>query len=1457
MLSGLGLVSGWSYWASVRCFTRTGLSGILTSASQVVDFSAPVLTALAIGSNPYSPQRWTSSASTLTFSWFINETESQLASTEYAVGVCARGLIPALPGSLRPFTSLAPTVSGAISLQDLALQAGLPYCISLNVANKAQLSSSATSEPIYIDLTPPVQIDAVRDGLDVSSLGDIDFSSFLDGTISGSWGGSFADAQSGIAGFYWCVGLSRGGCDVVPLTDSQLSTTASAAVNVTTLGMSSLHGRTVYVAVTAMNRAGSNVSGISDGLKFDLLPPSIGQVEVVGGNLRTLSSQAAEAPFMPRPNATLSRVYVPSLGGLQVRVTGFNTSYAPLSRLAFSLAQGDGLPSGRVVLSDLSTGPLQPLPLPSALTAGIPIWLNVTATHAAGLSRTAPLPYAIVYDPTQPLMTSVAVSGAMSSESVVTLCASGAGDVESGIAEAYVILSAAGGLDEALSPSVHISSSAFIADPSPASVLPVCANVSLPAALPIGVPLQLTLTLVNGAGLAVSRMTPAFFKTAPPPDLRLLMVPPQQLAPSVNGSLTVNLRWLAASDSISVCCNYTLRVSSGVNLTRAAAFPVSPGNLLILPSGLLSYDLRIPYAPAGRLHFWLEAINSAGVTARVPAQQPVPVIPVSVVANLSVALQFRVASSGDLLLGHQSTLRGGDTVSILYTSTVPEGDASLDFTSYAVRLEALQWASDGSGNVVTNVIVGWTPASPSGVVVFSGLPLWQFQGRVLVGRVKVTSLSGREYFASSPNSTVDIAAGVTAGEALVLGDGRIADNTTSSLAFTPASYFNGVNGTVVVAWAGLGDGEELHSYFVAFGTQPGWTDLQPFKAMPEGCAVWVNGSSQQSTKAYFRCTLYGVEFPLAAVKPAYVTIRALTKFNEAQFATCRNSSLLVSAAPDDFTAWNSNNRKSVSVAAATDASVGSYDFNFSWVPPGGDATQADLTRFDYPAIPSGLDRWEAAVSATADETGLIGNWASLNSLGTSTSIRFRNGVKGSTVYLLVAAVSRAGLRKVASSAPLTLDPTTPSAIAVVHSEQIGSGDVFSARWQFDSLRSGRDLTYTVWLGTCPKCDDLFPPTMVGQAMAYDWRGLKLSDGSTVFVGVQGCNALGVCDTIRSVAGAQVQIAAPVAPPARNITITAADLSSASAGSTKASSFAPIPQPAVLSLSRGDIVWVAFDAFAITPPTTITRYVVAVGDGPGAQTFGTCKLAPGSALIACAIALTEEPGHGTALYATVTAFASSGLAASAVSSSHLLIDRTEPSPFEVTVVDPVVRSPFWSLSSAAVRWTTSHDRESPPVTYWFALRPLGSGSAATPLAVNWTVLKPDQLKQLPASSASAGSSTLLTAALAFQPVTLAAGLYEIGLRAVNTGNLVQEQRASAPLIVDISPPSALGTVVADGPDPTLDIDFITPRTSRVSGFTVFNGSLAAVESYGGLKSNVTIDVWVSWAGFAEQESWIGE
>ena len=124
--------------------------------------------------------------------------------------------------------------------------------------------SSVASKDVFVDWTPPTTIDVVNDGLS----NDIQFITDA-GTLSGNWNAA-TDPNSGVVKYYYSIGTTAGGTDVVDWTDNWFNTSFSE----TNLNLTG--NITYYVNVKSVNGAGlESAISSSNGqtLKVDNIAP--------------------------------------------------------------------------------------------------------------------------------------------------------------------------------------------------------------------------------------------------------------------------------------------------------------------------------------------------------------------------------------------------------------------------------------------------------------------------------------------------------------------------------------------------------------------------------------------------------------------------------------------------------------------------------------------------------------------------------------------------------------------------------------------------------------------------------------------------------------------------------------------------------------------------------------------------------------------------------------------------------------------------------------------------------------------------------------------------------------------------------------------------------------------------------------------------------------------------------
>ncbi|XP_038051300.1 uncharacterized protein LOC119724354 isoform X2 [Patiria miniata] len=204
--------------------------------------------------------------------WHFIDPESPIVDYSWAIGTTRGGT------QLQSFTSVG-LQTYAINT-DLNMAHGSYVHITVMARNAADLIAIATSDPILIDLTPPL-IYFVSDGGDAK---DVDFSAD-DDSLTFSW--SASDPESGIDHCEWAVGSEPGFDDILPSSSSPDGTSTVT----TSLSQAMVEGQRLYVTVTCYNHAEKSSWKSSDGVTIVTVPPSSSGAVV---NVKTLSETQYE-----------------------------------------------------------------------------------------------------------------------------------------------------------------------------------------------------------------------------------------------------------------------------------------------------------------------------------------------------------------------------------------------------------------------------------------------------------------------------------------------------------------------------------------------------------------------------------------------------------------------------------------------------------------------------------------------------------------------------------------------------------------------------------------------------------------------------------------------------------------------------------------------------------------------------------------------------------------------------------------------------------------------------------------------------------------------------------------------------------------------------------------------------------------------------------------------------------
>ena len=257
ILSGLSLVSGVRYIATVTATNLVDVSQISQSDGVVVDLTSPKPGNVYDGID-FRDLKYQSNPTTVSASWtsFLDE-ESYIDMYTWEAH---------LPRSAETYVNKRSVgLRRQVIASNFALTSGTTVVMIVTAYNKAGLSTTVTSDGVIVDTTPPTAgtvMDGVLAGI------DIDFQTAEQNSLGAHWHG-FTDEHSGIAGYTYTVteyiydtSSLRwvGGTVVVKMPTVTESTKAEISLNEARVGYR------YHVAVTAHDSAGLTATAVSDGV---------------------------------------------------------------------------------------------------------------------------------------------------------------------------------------------------------------------------------------------------------------------------------------------------------------------------------------------------------------------------------------------------------------------------------------------------------------------------------------------------------------------------------------------------------------------------------------------------------------------------------------------------------------------------------------------------------------------------------------------------------------------------------------------------------------------------------------------------------------------------------------------------------------------------------------------------------------------------------------------------------------------------------------------------------------------------------------------------------------------------------------------------------------------------------------------------------------------------------------
>jgi hypothetical protein len=258
-IASLELSEGSTYYLSVRATDKAGnVSETVSSNGVAVDVTAPTTGTVVEGGT--EDQDWTNDANNLKIAWSgFEDSGSEIGDYFYSLGTASGAT------DVEPWSGVGSITE--LTLSGLGLQDKKSYYVNLKATDGAGNTSSViSSDGITVDLVAP-STGTVRDGTSI----DIDYTGEAS-SLSANWLG-FSDATSGLKGYEYAIGSTRGGIEVVDWTNVETAT----SVTVDSLDLK--QGIKYFFSVRVSDHAGNvSNSASSDGVTADYSKPIRGEV---------------------------------------------------------------------------------------------------------------------------------------------------------------------------------------------------------------------------------------------------------------------------------------------------------------------------------------------------------------------------------------------------------------------------------------------------------------------------------------------------------------------------------------------------------------------------------------------------------------------------------------------------------------------------------------------------------------------------------------------------------------------------------------------------------------------------------------------------------------------------------------------------------------------------------------------------------------------------------------------------------------------------------------------------------------------------------------------------------------------------------------------------------------------------------------------------------------------------
>ena len=1171
--TGLSLSNGQVYYFTVKSENGAGLqSAAVNSNGQTVDTTAPS-TPAAVSDGAGADTAYTTSISQLSANWSASaDAQSGVAKYYYAIGTSA--------GATNVVAWTDNGTATSVTKTGLSLSNGQIYYFTVKAENGAGLQSAAVnSNGQTVDNTPPSAPVSVNDGTGADISETLTLSQ-----LSANWSAS-ADAQSGLAKYYYAIGTTVGGTDTVDWTDN------GTAVSVTKTGLSLVDGQVYYFSVKAENGSGlqSSVSS-SNGqqARQDVTPPAdvagvrdgSGADAAWAGSQTQLSANWDASSDAESGVARYDYAIGTTAGGTNVVAWTSNGTNTSVTKAGLSLADGQ--------IYYFQVKAVNGVGLESAAVSSDGQTIDATAPSAPGTVRDG------------------AGADAAYTTSATQLSANwtASADAQSGVAKYYYAIGTTAGATDVVT---------WTDNGAATSVTKTGLSLSN------GQIYYFTVKAQNGAGLqsAAANSNGQTVDTTAPSNPATVNDGTGADVAYTNSVTQLSANWTASADAQSGVVKYYYAIGTTAGATDVVTWTDNGTATSVTKTGLSLSNGQIYY-------FTVKAENGAGLQ--------------SAVANSNGQTADTTAPSTPASVNDGA---GADTA---YTTSATQLSANWAASADAQSGVAKYYYAIGTTAGAADV-VDWTDNGAATSVTKTGLSL--SNGQIYYFTVKAENGSGVQSAAVNSNGqTVDT---TTPSAPASVNDGAGADT-----AYTTSATQLSANWTASVdAQSGV------TKYYYAIGTTAGATNVVAWTDNGTATSVTKTGLSLSNGQIY------------------YFTVKA------------ENGSGLQSAAV------NSNGQTVDTTAPSTPAAVNDgagADAAYTT-----SATQLSANWTASADAQSGVVKYYYAIGTTAGATNVVA-WTDN---GTATSVT-KTGLglsNGQIYYFTVKVENGAGLQSAAvNSNGQTVDNTPPSAPASVNdgtsvdiSETLNLTQL-SANWAAGTDAQSGVAKYYYAIGTTAGATDVVTWTDNGAAASVTKTGLSLENGQTYYFSVKAENGSGLQSTVSSSDGLIVR--EDITPPA--------DVALVRDGSGADAAWSG-------SLTQLTANWDA----GSDAESDIARYDYAIGTTAGGTNIvAWTSNGANTSVTKTGLSLAD----GQTYYFQVKAVNGAGLESAAVNSNGQTIDATAPS-VPATVRDGASADIAYTNSAAqlSANWESSSDAQSGVAKYYYAI---GTTAGATNV-VAWT------------------------------------------------------------------------------------------------------------------------------------------